>query len=73
MASGSSREQTLYVNLEEPFLQPALSVRLLDDLYETYRHYLNPGDPCYIVLDEVQNIPGWEKWVRMMLERSEPA
>ncbi|MDI6876057.1 MAG: ATP-binding protein [Methanomicrobiales archaeon] len=73
VASGSSREQTLYVNLEEPFLQPALSVRLLDDLYETYRHYLNPGDPCYIVLDEVQNIPGWEKWVRMMLERSEPA
>ncbi|MDO9537255.1 MAG: ATP-binding protein [Thermoplasmata archaeon] len=68
---GMKKEQTLYVNFEDPALHPHLSVTFLQDLYETYRHYLNPKDETIIVLDEVQNVQGWEKWVRMMMETAE--
>jgi len=63
---GMERVQTLYIDFENPSLQPLLSVEFLDDIYETYRHYLNPISKVVIVLDEVSNIIGWEKWVRKM-------
>lgn len=68
---GMRKEQTLYINLEDPSLQPYLSTDFLQDLYDTYRHYLNPGDETVMVLDEVQNLPGWERWVRAMMEKNE--
>ncbi|MCD6476751.1 MAG: ATP-binding protein, partial [Candidatus Aenigmarchaeota archaeon] len=37
----------------------------------TYRYYINKKDFAYIVLDEVHKIEGWEKWVRIMLEKKE--
>ena len=69
--NGMKRGQTLYVNFEDPALHPHLSVTFLQDLYDTYRHYLNPEEDAIIVLDEVQNVQGWEKWVRMMMETAE--
>lgn len=68
---GMKREQSLYVNFEDPSLQPYLSTVFLQDLYDTYRHHLNPKEEAIIMLDEVQNVQGWEKWVRMMLEKNE--
>ncbi len=68
---GMRKEQSLYVNFEDPALQPHLSAEFLQDLYDTYRHHLNPKDMAIIVLDEVQNVKGWERWVRMMLEKNE--
>ena len=65
------REQTLYTNFEDPSLQPYLSTGFLQDLYDTYRYHLNPRDEAVIVLDEVQNLPGWERWVRAMMEKNE--
>jgi predicted AAA+ superfamily ATPase len=65
------KEQTLYVNFEDKRLEPYLNKDILDNLYETYRYYINKKDFAYIVLDEIQNVEGWEKWVRMMLEKKE--
>ena len=70
---GMKKEQTLYVNLEEPALEPFLSVAFLNDIYDTYRHLYNPADDALVVLDEVQNVPGWERWARAMMEKNERA
>lgn len=65
------KEQTLYINFEDNRLEPFLNADILDNVYETYRHYINKNDFAYVVLDEVHNVEGWEKWVRMTLEKKE--
>lgn len=65
------KEATLYVLLEDPKFEPYLNVKLLDDIYEAYRIYVYKQGVSYIVLDEIQNVDLWEKWVRMKLEKKE--
>lgn len=66
-------EQTLYINFEDPSLEPFLNVESLTTFYNTYRYFLNKNNFAYVVLDEVHNVPKWEKWVRIMLEKKENA
>lgn len=68
---GIKPEQTLYINFEDPILEPYLNTDSLADFYETYRYALNKKAFAYIVLDEVHRVPNWEKWVRIMLEKKE--
>lgn len=68
---GIKKEQTLYINFEDKKLEPYMNKDILDNVYETYRYYLNKKDFSYIVLDEVHNVEGWEKWVRLALEKKE--
>ncbi|MBI5399437.1 ATP-binding protein [Candidatus Saganbacteria bacterium] len=65
-------ENTLYVLLEDPKFEPYLKPALLEAIYQAYRNNVNPQGKAYLVLDEVQNIPFWEKWVRTLLEKNEP-
>ena len=65
--SGTDKKRTLFINFEDPRL-PQLDARLLQDIYETYVEYLNPQGKPYIFLDEIQEVAGWEKWVRTMHE-----
>ena len=65
--------QTFFVNFEDPSLGPYLNTDSLQDLYETYRYFLNKKDFAFVVLDEVQSVPNWEKWVRIMMEKGENA
>lgn len=65
------KEQTLYINFEDKRLEPYLNKEILDNVYESYRYYINKNELAYIVLDEVQNVEGWERWVRTMLESKE--
>lgn len=61
---------TLIVNFEdERFLERNL--KLLTDIYNTYLEKLKPIKRPFIFLDEVQNIPGWERFVRGMHERKD--
>jgi len=72
LEKGMDKEQTLYVNFEEPSFRPYLSdVEFLNDIYESYRYFLNEKERAILVLDEVQNVENWESWVRIMLERRE--
>jgi predicted AAA+ superfamily ATPase len=54
----------LRVNLEEPLFSSEYSIDLLEQIYRTYRERLQPEGKCWLFMDEVQNVPGWESWVR---------
>ena len=69
ISGGVTPNDILIVNFEDPRLMD-LDVQLLDRIYQTYREFLAPKGKPYIFLDEVQEIVGWEKWVRMMHELS---
>ncbi len=62
------KEDILFVNLEDPRFINHLDVELLENIKDTYLQYLNPKSKPYIFLDEVQNIPNWEKWVNKEYE-----
>ncbi|MGM0682451.1 MAG: ATP-binding protein, partial [Thermodesulfobacteriota bacterium] len=64
LAGGADPHQILRVNLEEPLLAMEYSIELLEQIYRTYREKINPEGHCWLFLDEIQNIPGWESWVR---------
>jgi len=67
--NGLSPNNTLFINLEEPRFSSSLSPAFLYDIYETYLQYLQPDGRPFIFLDEVQNVPGWERFVRALHER----
>ncbi|MBV5305931.1 MAG: ATP-binding protein [Desulfobulbaceae bacterium] len=54
----------LRINMEEPLFSAEYSVELLEQIYRTYRERVQPEGKCWLFLDEVQNIPAWESWVR---------
>ncbi len=59
----------LFVNCDEPEV-----TRLdnpLETLLETYRRDVYGGDAAYIILDEVQTIDGWERWVKSLYDRKQ--
>ncbi len=58
----------LFVNLEDPRFINHLNVSLLEKIKSVYVEYLNPNSKPYLFLDEIQNIPLWEKWVNKEYE-----
>jgi len=66
--SGVDKKDILFVNLEDPRFTNHLSIELLSKIKEVYLEYLNPNSKPYIFLDEIQNIPFWEKWVNKEYE-----
>lgn len=68
LASGVEKKNILFVNLEDPRFVNHLSVALLQQIKDVYLEYLAPEGKPYIFLDEVQNIPFWEKWVNKEYE-----
>lgn len=64
---GTDPKNILFINFEDPRFGE-LDAKTLDFIYETYIQYLNPKGKLTILLDEVQEVKEWEKWVRMMHE-----
>jgi len=62
-------ENILIVNFEDPRFTEFYS-DLLPEIYETYLEFLKPSVKPYILLDEIHNVPGWERWVRTIHELS---
>ena len=64
-----SKEQILYINLEKSGLgilnYNDLSI-MLESFYELYPS--NKDKQAYLFLDEIQNVSGWEKFVRSCLD-----
>lgn len=69
--SGTAKINTLYVNFEDPKFYNFLNVDLLDDIWDAYHDYLRPSGKVYLVLDEVQKIKGWERWVRARYDQKQ--
>lgn len=69
--NGIPSKNTLYVNFEEPAFIPYLQVDFLSQIYDAYREQFDPKGKIFIVLDEVQLVPQWEKFVRGLYDRGE--
>ena len=57
------KENTLIINLEDRRFTE-FNTRLLDKIFDTYLEILEPGKKPYIFLDEIHNVPDWQRWVR---------
>lgn len=64
---GIKKENILMVNFEDKRFMHFYP-ELLDEVYETYLKVLNPDKTPFIFLDEIHNVPAWERWVRTMHE-----
>jgi len=64
LAQGTRPCQILRVSMEEPLFAAQSSIELLEQIYRAYREHIHPEERCYLFLDEIQNIPLWERWVR---------
>jgi predicted AAA+ superfamily ATPase len=63
------KESIVYLNLEDERLLPmtASDLRWIPDIY--YRRYPQLRDrSCTFFFDEIQNIPGWEQFIRRLLD-----
>ena len=67
ISDGVSRDNILMVNFEDPRFTE-LDTKTLQKIYEVYLEFLNPEGEIFIFLDEVQEVAGWEKWVRTIHE-----
>lgn len=52
--------QIVYVNLDDE----ALKRESLEAVYNAYRQNKNPSEKAFIFLDEIQNVDGWEKFLK---------
>ncbi|MEK6629256.1 MAG: ATP-binding protein, partial [Acidobacteriota bacterium] len=68
-AQGIERSRLIYLNFEDDRLQP-LRAEDLDLVLRCHRELFPEtiGQRCYLFLDEVQNVPGWERWVRRLYD-----
>lgn len=60
-------ENSLIVNFEDPRFRN-LSSEVLNKIYEVYLDEMNPGKKPWVVLDEVQEVEGWERFARFLHE-----
>ena len=67
LKQGIDRARLIYLNFEDDRLQP-LRAEELDLVLRCHRELFPEtiGERCYLFLDEVQNAPGWELWVRRL-------
>ena len=65
---GLEIENIFYVNFEDNRLE-GLTSKDLSRIVELYRKYNPESEIMYLFFDEIQNIVGWEKFVRRLLER----
>lgn len=69
LAAGLPKDRLLYLNFEDDRLLP-LNVQDMDAILETYfrRYPENKSHRCTFFLDEIQRVPGWERFVRRLLD-----
>lgn len=69
VALGVDRRRIIYLNFEDDRLHPIRSEDL-DIVLRCWRELFpeTVGRHAYLFLDEVQNVPGWERWVRRLCD-----
>jgi predicted AAA+ superfamily ATPase len=60
-------EETFFFNFEDPIFFPGASVEVLDQLLSLYEEETG-NSPKLVILDEIQNVEGWERWVRKAID-----
>lgn len=64
------KTQVLIINLEDERLIERNYETILE-MYEAYKTKINPDQKAIIILDEAQEIDGWERFVRGLTEKGE--
>ncbi|EDY34178.1 hypothetical protein ABOONEI_2862, partial [Aciduliprofundum boonei T469] len=65
---GMRIERLFYINFEDERIGN-MDSKDLSQIVEIYRKYNPDAKSMYLFLDEIQNVKGWEKFVRRLLER----
>lgn len=60
-------EETFFFNFEDPIFFPGANVDVLDQLLSLYEEETG-NSPTLVILDEIQNVQGWERWVRKAID-----
>jgi len=68
LSSDIPKQNLLFINFENDRLSGNLSLPSIRDIYDTFRFKSNPKYRLYLFFDEIQNIPGWEKFVRTVYD-----
>ncbi len=69
LAKGNDIQSILFINFEDDRIYPVdrnLLSEILDAYYELYPH--KKDSTVYVFFDEIQNIDGWEKFARRLLD-----
>jgi uncharacterized protein len=69
VAQGVDRRRIVYLNFEDDRLHP-IRAEELDMILRCWREVFpeTVGQHTYLFLDEVQNVSGWERWVRRLCD-----
>ena len=68
LSEGMNIEQLFYINFEDERLD-SITSKDLSRVVEIYKKYSPDAKTMYLFFDEIQNVEGWEKFVRRILER----
>lgn len=69
--SNIDKKMFLYVNFDDYRLYEFLSLELLEKIISVYKEKINPEGKAYVIFDEVQNIDGWEKFIKTKYDLNE--
>lgn len=58
-----------FVNFEDPRLARVQTFETLERLVSAFRERHAQTEKLYFFLDEIQGVDGWQKWLRMQLDR----
>ena len=69
IANKVKKENTLYINFEEPNFSGDLDLKFLVKIFDAYLEFYNPKGRIYLFLDEVQLVNNWEKFAVSLYDR----
>ena len=67
--TGTEEKNLIYINFEEPLFTQYLSLDLMDAILEAFTEIVRPSGRVILFLDEIQNIPSWERWARVRTDQ----
>lgn len=70
VARNFAKSRILIINLEDERLIDRNYTTLLE-IYQAYKEVINPSETSIVILDEAQEIDGWEHFVRGLSEKGE--
>ena len=62
------KKSCLYLNFEEPAFAGKLNTALVEDIVQEFEKQ-HGSLPKFVFLDEAQNVPAWERWVRAAVDQ----
>lgn len=71
LKNNMSKEQILYLNMEDYRLFKETTPEFLEKTLSVYRENINPDGFAYFLIDEIQNIEGFERFIRTKYDAQE--